>query len=76
MLESTMTKRFDFSPASIDSLARQDVARALHEDVGDGDLTAGLIDPMRQTRARIVAREDAVLCGAPWVTAAVLQMDD
>ena len=70
-----MTKRFDFSPASIDSLARQDVARALHEDVGDGDLTAGLIDPMRQTRARIVAREDAVLCGAPWVTAAVLQMD-
>ena len=57
------------------TLARQDVARALQEDVGSGDLTAGLIDPSRQARARILARESAVLCGAPWVEAAVLQLD-
>ena len=31
-----------------------DVARALEEDVGSGDLTAGLIDPQRRTRAHIV----------------------
>ena len=57
------------------ALARQDVARALQEDVGSGDLTAGLIDPARRARARILAREGAVLCGAPWVEAAVLQLD-
>ena len=56
-------------------LARQDVTRALAEDLGGGDLTAGLIDPARRTRARILAREAAVLCGAPWVEAAVRQLD-
>lgn len=56
-------------------LARQEVTRALAEDLGDGDLTAGLIDPARRTRARILAREAAVLCGAPWVEAAVRQLD-
>ncbi len=70
-----MTADFDFSPRAIADLARDDVARALREDVGEGDLTAGLIDPARQTRARILAREAAVLCGTPWVTAAALQLD-
>jgi nicotinate-nucleotide pyrophosphorylase (carboxylating) len=56
-------------------LARQDAARALQEDVGPGDLTAGLIDPARRARARILARESAVLCGSPWVEAAVRQLD-
>ena len=56
-------------------LARQDVTRALAEDLGGGDLTARLIDPARRTRARILAREAAVLCGAPWVEAAVRQLD-
>ena len=36
---------FDFSPSAIASLAQADVARALAEDVGAGDLTAALIDP-------------------------------
>lgn len=57
------------------ALARSDVARALAEDVGTGDLTAALVDPARGARARILARESAVLCGAPWVEAAVLALD-
>ena len=56
-------------------MARQGVAVALAEDLGDGDLTAGLIDPGRSARARILARESAVLCGAPWVTAALTALD-
>ncbi|MBF9267000.1 nicotinate-nucleotide diphosphorylase (carboxylating), partial [Acidovorax cattleyae] len=40
-----------------------DVARALEEDVGAGDLTAALIDPVRRARARVLAREEAVICG-------------
>ncbi|WP_295959227.1 carboxylating nicotinate-nucleotide diphosphorylase [Rhodoferax sp.] len=65
---------FDFSPASIATLAAADVARALLEDVGPGDLTAALIDPARHTRARILAREAAVLCGTPWVEATLRQI--
>jgi nicotinate-nucleotide pyrophosphorylase (carboxylating) len=66
---------FDFSPSSIASLAQADVARALAEDVGAGDLTAALIDPQRRARARVLARESAVICGEPWVTAAVHALD-
>jgi nicotinate-nucleotide pyrophosphorylase (carboxylating) len=68
------TPFFDFSPASIATLAAADVARALAEDVGSGDLTAALIDPARHTRARILAREAAVLCGTPWVEATLRQI--
>jgi nicotinate-nucleotide pyrophosphorylase (carboxylating) len=66
---------FDFSPAAIAALAHADVARALTEDVGSGDLTAALIDPKRRARARIVVREAAVLCGSAWAAAAVLALD-
>jgi nicotinate-nucleotide pyrophosphorylase (carboxylating) len=65
----------DYSTAQITALAQADVARALQEDVGAGDLTASLIDPRCRARARVVAREAAVLCGEPWATAAVLALD-
>lgn len=52
-------------------LAQQDAARALAEDVGSGDLTASLVPAGRRVRARVLARESAVLCGAPWFEAAV-----
>lgn len=45
-----------------------DVDRALAEDVGAGDLTAALV-PDSVARARVLARESAVVCGAPWVEA-------
>ena len=63
------------STTDIAGLAQADVARALAEDVGTGDLTAALIDPHRRARARIVAREAAVICGEPWATAAVRALD-
>jgi nicotinate-nucleotide pyrophosphorylase (carboxylating) len=66
---------FDFSPLAIAGLAQADVARALAEDVGAGDLTAALVDPTRRARARVLAREAAVICGEPWVTAAVRALD-
>jgi nicotinate-nucleotide pyrophosphorylase (carboxylating) len=61
----------DYTPADLAALAQADVARALAEDVGSGDLTAALVDPTRSVRARILARESAVICGRPWVDAAV-----
>ncbi|HYF21488.1 MAG TPA: carboxylating nicotinate-nucleotide diphosphorylase [Ramlibacter sp.] len=66
---------FDFSPAAVAELARQDAARALAEDVGAGDLTAGLVDAARQARAMVIAREAAVVCGSPWFVAAVRQLE-
>jgi nicotinate-nucleotide pyrophosphorylase (carboxylating) len=65
----------EFTPADLAELARADVARALAEDLGGGDLTAALVDPARSAKARIVARESAVICGVPWVEAAVSACD-
>ncbi|NMM12190.1 MAG: carboxylating nicotinate-nucleotide diphosphorylase [Rhodoferax sp.] len=70
-----MTSFFDFSDAAVAELARLDAARALQEDVGAGDLTAGLIDPTRRARAHVLAREAAVICGIPWAQAALQQVD-
>ena len=65
----------DFTLDDLHELALRDVSLALAEDVGAGDLTAALIDAERPARARILAREAAVICGAPWVEAAVLACD-
>jgi nicotinate-nucleotide pyrophosphorylase (carboxylating) len=70
-----MTKSFNFSTEALGQLAQSDVARALAEDVGAGDLTAALIDPAAQARAQVLARESAVVCGSAWVEAAFRQLD-
>ncbi|MCJ0765144.1 carboxylating nicotinate-nucleotide diphosphorylase [Variovorax terrae] len=70
-----MTTPFDFSEKSLAELARADAARALQEDLGAGDLTAGLVDAARRAQARVIAREAAVICGAPWVEATLRQLD-
>jgi nicotinate-nucleotide pyrophosphorylase (carboxylating) len=56
------------------SIARQ-VAAALAEDLGAGDVTAALVPASQQVRAQIIAREPAVLCGADWVDATFKQLD-
>jgi nicotinate-nucleotide pyrophosphorylase (carboxylating) len=42
------------------------VAVALSEDVGSGDITAELIPATAWAQARIITREPAVLCGTMW----------
>jgi nicotinate-nucleotide pyrophosphorylase (carboxylating) len=69
-----MTTTLDFSPAQVAELARADAARAVAEDIGGGDLTAGLVPAARRVRARVIAREAAVICGAPWVDATLQQV--
>lgn len=51
------------------------VRRALTEDVGAGDLTAALIPERDVARARVVTREDAVLCGTAWFDEVFRQLD-
>ncbi|KUM41572.1 carboxylating nicotinate-nucleotide diphosphorylase [Pseudomonas sp. EpS/L25] len=45
----------------------ENVAAALREDIGSGDLTAGLIPERQSARARIITREAAVVAGTAWV---------
>ena len=70
-----MNPAFDFSSGQVAELARSDATRALAEDIGAGDLTAALVPAGRQAVARVIAREAAVICGAPWVEAALNQVD-
>lgn len=51
------------------------VANALAEDIGDGDLTAALIDADAVVGATIIAREALVLAGQPWVDEVFAQLE-
>jgi nicotinate-nucleotide pyrophosphorylase (carboxylating) len=51
------------------------VARALAEDVGSGDVTARLVPAGERARARVIAREPAIVCGRPWVDEVFRQLD-
>ncbi len=61
--------------APAEEAVADDVARALAEDVGPGDLTAGLLPPGAMLETRVICREDAVFCGRPWFDATFAQLD-
>jgi len=52
------------------------VEAALAEDVGGGDITADLLPESGAAEARIITREDGVLCGRPWVDTVFRSVDD
>lgn len=54
---------------------QREVACALAEDVGTGDLTAQLIAADAMAQGRVITRQDAVLCGAAWFEAAFAALD-
>jgi nicotinate-nucleotide pyrophosphorylase (carboxylating) len=56
-------------------LISRQVAAALAEDLGAGDVTAALVPATQQVRAQIVAREPAILCGTDWADATFKQLD-
>lgn len=51
------------------------VRRALAEDIGGGDLTAGLIARGARVRAQLITRETAILCGTAWFDEVFRQLD-
>ncbi len=62
-------------PVSLEETVAIDVARALEEDVGAGDLTAALVPAGKRARARLITRVDAVLCGTAWFDRTVKSLD-
>lgn len=53
----------------------RNIDSALAEDVGSGDLTGLLVPADELGTARIIVREAAVLCGAPWLEAVMRRLD-
>ncbi|MGY2436455.1 carboxylating nicotinate-nucleotide diphosphorylase, partial [Escherichia coli] len=61
--------------ADLSSEIEANVRRALAEDIGSGDITAQLIPAERQASARVITREEAVVCGTAWVDAVFRQIE-
>lgn len=57
-----------------EDIVEADVARALAEDLGDGDVTAALL-PDHSDTAYLLCKEDAVVCGRPWFDACHRALD-
>jgi nicotinate-nucleotide pyrophosphorylase (carboxylating) len=53
----------------------QNILAALLEDIGSGDLTGKLVPHDTRVTARVIVREAAVLCGAPWFEGVMLAVD-
>ena len=59
----------------LDAEIELNVAAALAEDVGSGDLTAQLVPADSVARANIIARENAILCGTAWFERCFKKLD-
>jgi nicotinate-nucleotide pyrophosphorylase (carboxylating) len=63
---STLLNKFAPFDDALKSAFEANLLSALLEDVGSGDLTGLLVPEGGRAKARVIVREDAVLCGAPW----------
>jgi len=61
--------------AAFDAAIARNVADALDEDVGPGDQTGRLVPADEMRDARIIVREEAVLCGVLWFDGVVKRVD-
>ena len=68
----SMAETFPLPPQ--EAIAHQ-VRTALEEDVGEGDLTAALLDEQQHATANVIAREDGILCGTAWFDEVFRQVD-
>lgn len=53
----------------------RNIRDALMEDIGRSDWTAQLVPATQRVRARVLVREEAVLCGRPWFDACIHALD-
>lgn len=63
-------------PKDLTDIIVNTVGYALAEDVGDGDITASLIDPLLESEAFVVSRDEAILCGQQWFSETFNQCDN
>lgn len=61
---------------ALQSALLSNVKAALEEDVGSGDVTGMLIPRDELVQARVLVRENAILCGAPWFAQVMATVDE
>lgn len=72
---SNLKNRFAPFDTALQAAFDDNIHTAITEDVGSGDLTGKLVPAQQMVRARVIVRESAVLCGAPWFDAVMQQLD-
>jgi nicotinate-nucleotide pyrophosphorylase (carboxylating) len=72
---TTLRNPHDQFDDKLQSAFEQNILAALLEDVGTGDLTGKLVPTEPRAKARVIVREQAVLCGAPWFEGVMLAVD-
>ena len=66
-----MSKRHEPNSIKI----KESVKLALEEDIGIGDITGELIDPLQTQSAILLCREESILCGSKWFEASFKMID-
>ncbi len=72
---STLQNPFAPFDAALATAFEANIQAALTEDIGTGDVTGKLVPEDEWVKARVVVREAAVLCGAPWFEGVMTQLD-
>jgi len=75
MTTTTLRNPHDQFDEKLQAAFEQNILAALLEDVGTGDLTGLLVPQEPRAKARVIVREEAVLCGAPWFEGVMLALD-
>jgi nicotinate-nucleotide pyrophosphorylase (carboxylating) len=73
---SNLKNNFMPFDADLAGALQRNVASALAEDIGIGDLTGQLVPSDQRVTARVIVREQSVLCGAPWFDAVMMTLDN
>jgi nicotinate-nucleotide pyrophosphorylase (carboxylating) len=73
--KSNLKTAFPITNTDLQNALQRNVADALAEDVGTGDVTGLLVPENDIVQARVIVREEAVLCGAPWFDAVMQAVD-
>ncbi len=60
---------------SLQAARERNIRDALAEDIGSGDWTGRLVPAHERVRARVIARERAVLCGRDWFDGVMKALD-
>lgn len=72
---STLQNPFAPFDRALAEAFESNIRMALAEDIGTGDVTGLLVPENEWVQARVVVREPAVLCGAPWFEGVMTQLD-
>ena len=72
---SNLRNPYDRFDEALQKAFESNLLAALLEDIGSGDLTGQLVPDDAPVKARVIVREDAVLCGAPWFNGVMQALD-